>query len=65
MECRSHVIALFGVLTSRRVRQTRAPSWRPEIADNRHEAKLPENPPISHYQGNMASESMVRQRGRA
>ena len=33
----------FGLLTSRRVRQRRSPYWRPEIADNGHWAKLPEN----------------------
>jgi hypothetical protein len=33
----------FGRLTSGRVRHTRFPSWHPEMADNRHRAKLPEN----------------------
>jgi hypothetical protein len=40
----SHFIKEFGLLTSCRVRHTRFPSWRPEIADNRPRAKLPENP---------------------
>ena len=30
-------------LTSRRVRPIRAPSWCPQLADNSHGAKLPEN----------------------
>jgi hypothetical protein len=30
----SDFIEEFGLLTSRRVRHTRSPSWRPEIADN-------------------------------
>jgi len=34
----------FGLLTSRRVRHIMSPSWCPEIADNWHGAKLPENP---------------------
>jgi len=34
----------FGLLTSRRVRHRRSLYWRPEIADNGHWAKLPENP---------------------
>ena len=34
----------LGLLTSRRVRHIRSTSWRPEIADNRHWAKLPKNP---------------------
>jgi hypothetical protein len=33
----------FGLLTSGRVRPTRFPSWHPEMADNRHRAKLPDN----------------------
>ena len=40
----SNFIEEFGWLTSCRVRHIRSPSWRPEIADNRHRAKLPENP---------------------
>jgi hypothetical protein len=52
-------IAEFWLLTSRRVRHIRSPSWRPEIADNRPWAKLPKTLSISHYQGKMASESMV------
>ncbi len=31
-------------LTARRVRYTRSPSWRPELADNGRWAKLPKNP---------------------
>ena len=34
----------FWLLTSRRVEHIRAPSWRLEMADNGHRAKLPENP---------------------
>jgi len=34
----------LGGLTSRRVRHTRSPSWRPAIVDNGYGAKLPENP---------------------
>jgi hypothetical protein len=34
----------LGLLTSRRIRHIRFPQWRPEITDNRHWAKLPENP---------------------
>jgi len=33
-----------GVWISRRVRPIIPPWWCPEIADNRHRAKLPENP---------------------
>ena len=40
----SDVIEEFWLLTARRVRHIRASSWRLEIADNRHRAKLPENP---------------------
>jgi hypothetical protein len=39
-----HVIEEFGLLTSHRGRHTIPPWWWPEIADNRHRAKLPENP---------------------
>jgi hypothetical protein len=42
-EHRADCIAEFGWLTSRRVRHIRFPQWRPEIADNRHRAKMPEN----------------------
>jgi hypothetical protein len=38
-----HFTEEFGLLTSRRVGHIRSPSWRPEIADNWHWAKLPEN----------------------
>jgi hypothetical protein len=38
------VIEEFWLLTSRRVRHRRPPSWCPEIVDNGHWAKLPENP---------------------
>lgn len=31
----------FGLLTARRVRHRRPPSWRPEIADNMNRAKIP------------------------
>ena len=34
----------FWLLTSRRVRHIRSPSWRRESADNQDRAKLPENP---------------------
>jgi hypothetical protein len=51
------------VLTARRVRDITSPSsWRPASADNKYGAKLPENPPISRYQGKMACKSMVRLR---
>ena len=36
----SHVIEAFGLLRSRRGRQRIPPWWCPEIADNRHRAKL-------------------------
>ena len=39
-----HVIEEVGLLTCRRVRPIKSPSWHPAIADNRHRAKLPENP---------------------
>jgi hypothetical protein len=41
----SGYIEACWVLTSRRVRPTKSPSWRPELADNRHWAKLPEKQP--------------------
>jgi hypothetical protein len=40
-----HFIEEFWWLTSCRVRHRRLAPWRPEIADNRHRAKLPENRP--------------------
>jgi hypothetical protein len=40
----SHVIEEVGLLTCRRVRPIRSPSWCPKITDNGHRAKLPENP---------------------
>ena len=42
-EHRSDVIEESWWLASRRVRHRRSPSWFPEIADNGHGAKLPEN----------------------
>jgi hypothetical protein len=39
----SHFIEEFGLWISRRVRHMIPPWWCPEIADNRHRAKLPEN----------------------
>jgi hypothetical protein len=39
----SDFIEEFWLLTCRRVRHTRSPLWRPEIADNAPGAKLPEN----------------------
>jgi hypothetical protein len=39
----SRFIEEFWLLLSCRVRHTRFPAWRPEIADNKHRAKLPEN----------------------
>jgi len=50
----------FWLLTSCRVRHIWSPSWRLEIVDNRHGQNCLKTPPISHYQGKMASESMVR-----
>jgi hypothetical protein len=47
----SDFIEEFWWLTSGHVRHTRFPSWRPEIADNRHRAKLPENPTIITLSG--------------
>jgi hypothetical protein len=44
MEHLADVIEEFGLLTSRRIRHIKVPSWRPEIADNKPWAKLPENP---------------------
>ena len=38
------VIEACWWLTSRRVRYKRSPSWGPQLADNGHGAKLPENP---------------------
>ena len=43
-EHRADCIEKFWLLTSRRVRHRRSPSWRPTIVDNRYWAKLPENP---------------------
>ena len=41
----SDFIGGLGLLTAARIRHTRFPlSWRPASADNRHWAKLPENP---------------------
>src|SRR5712691_12984687 len=40
----SDFIEECGVLTARRVRHIRSPSWRPETVENRHGAKLPKNP---------------------
>ena len=40
----SDFIEEFGLLTARRVRHIRSPSWRPETDNNRYGAKLPENP---------------------
>jgi len=40
----SHFIEEFGLLISRRGGHTIPPRWWLEIADNRHRAKLPENP---------------------
>jgi len=38
------LIEEFWLLTSRRVRHIRSPSWHLAIAANKHRAKLPENP---------------------
>jgi hypothetical protein len=43
-EHRADDIEAFEGLTSRRVRHTTSPSWRSEIVENRHRAKLFENP---------------------
>src|SRR5688572_14690265 len=43
-EHRVNFIAECGFWVSRRVRPIIPPWWCPEIADNRHWAKLPENP---------------------
>lgn len=51
----SIVIEEFGLLTSRRVRRIRSPSWWPEIADNGIGQNCPKTRPISQYQGEMAS----------
>jgi hypothetical protein len=40
----SHCIEEFGLWISRRVGHMIPPWWCPEIADNKHRAKLPENP---------------------
>jgi hypothetical protein len=40
----SHVIQEFGWWFSRRGRPIILSWWYPEIPDNRHQAKLPENP---------------------
>ena len=37
------ILGELGLLISNRVRHTIPPWWCPEIADNRHRAKLPEN----------------------
>ena len=42
-EHRVDCIEELGLLPSRRVRPRRSPYWRPEIADNGHWVKLPEN----------------------
>ena len=62
-EHRADFIAEFGLLTSRRVRHRRFPPWRPEIADNWHRAKLPENPTniiLSGQKGTLSNGSASR-----
>ena len=48
----SHFIEEFGLLIARRGRHTIPLWWWLEIADNRHRAKLPENPTNIALSGN-------------